>query len=54
MLETVFSILGLIFLLVIAWIIARFVLKVGGCILYFVLTAILAIGIVAILLIFVF
>jgi hypothetical protein len=54
MLETIFSILGLIALLVIVWIVARFLLKIGGCILYVVLTAILAIGILAILFIFVF
>jgi hypothetical protein len=54
MLETIFSILGLIALLVIVWIVARFLLKIGGCVLYAVLTAILAIGILAILFIFVF
>jgi hypothetical protein len=30
MLETIFSILGLIALLVIVWIVARFLLKIGG------------------------
>ena len=54
MLETILSILGLIVLLVIVWVVARFVLKLGGCILSAVLTAILAIGILAILFIFVF
>lgn len=54
MLETIFSILGLIVLLVVAWIVVRFLLRITGCILYTVLTAILAIGIVVILLIFVF
>ncbi len=54
MLETVFSILGLIVLLIVAWIVFRFLLRITSCILYAVLTAFLAIGIVAILLIFVF
>lgn len=54
MLETIFSILGLILLLVIAWIVVRFLLRITGCILYFVLTAILAIGIVVILQVFIF
>jgi len=54
MLETIFSILGLIVLLVVVWIVARFLLRVTGCILYVVLVSILAIGILAILWIFVF
>ena len=54
MLETILSILGLIVLLIVAWVVIRFLLRLTGCVLYFVLTAILAIGVVAILLIFVF
>ena len=52
--DTFISILLLIGLLVVAWIIARYILKVTGCVLYGVLTAILAIGIVIILLVFLF
>ena len=50
----ILSIVGLLLLLVIVWAIAKFVLKLAGRALGCVLTAILAIGILAILLIFVF
>jgi len=51
---TFLSIVGLLLLLVIVWVIAKFVLKLAGRALGCVLTAILAIGILVILWIFVF
>ena len=50
--DTIISIIILIALLAVAWLIARFLLKVTGCILYVVLTGILAIGILIILWLF--
>jgi hypothetical protein len=52
--DTVISIIVLIALLIVAWIIVRFLLKITGCILYAVLTGILAVGILIVLWIFFF
>jgi hypothetical protein len=52
--ETIFSIIGLLLLLVVVWAIAKFVLRLAGRVIGCVLTAILAIGILIILLLFVF
>jgi len=51
---TFLSIVGLILLLVIVWAIARFVLKLAGRAIGCVLTAILAVGILVILWVYVF
>ena len=51
---TFLSVVGLILLLVVVWAIAKFVLKLAGRAIGCVLTAILAIGILVILWIFVF
>lgn len=51
---TFLSVAGLILLLVIVWAIAKFVLKLAGRVIGCVLTAILAIGILIILWVFVF
>ena len=52
--ETILSIIGLLILLVIVWAIAKFVLRLAARTIGCVVTAILAIGILIILLIFVF
>lgn len=52
--NTFLSLIGLLLLLVIVWAVAKFVLKLAGRVIGCVLTAILAIGILVILLIFVF
>jgi hypothetical protein len=52
--NTLIFIIGLLLLLVIVWVIAKFVLKLAGRAIGCVLTAILAIGILVILFIFVF
>ena len=52
--DTIISIIILIAVLVVAYLIVRFLLRITGCILYAVLTGILAIGILIILWIFVF
>ena len=52
--DTFLSIVGLLLLLVIVWAIAKFVLKLAGRAVGCLLTAILAIGILVILWIFVF
>lgn len=52
--DTVFSIIGLLIILVVVWAIAKFVLKLAGRVIGCVLTAILAIGILLILWLFVF
>ena len=52
--DTVISTIVLIALLIVAWIIVRFLLKITGCILYAVLTGILAVGILIVLWIFFF
>jgi type IV secretory pathway VirB6-like protein len=54
LMNTFFSIVGLLLLLVIVWVIARFVLKLAGRVIGCLLTAILAIGILIILWVFVF
>lgn len=52
--DTFISIIGLLLLLVVVWAIAKFVLRLAGRVIGCVLTAILAIGILIILLLFVF
>jgi hypothetical protein len=52
--DTIISILILIAVVVAAWYIVRFLLKITGCVLYAVLTGIVVIGILIILWLFVF
>jgi hypothetical protein len=52
--DTILWIIGLLILLVVVWAIAKFVLKLAGRVIGCVLTAILAIGILLILWLFVF
>ena len=52
--DTILSIIGLLVLLVIVWVVAKFVLKLAARTIGCVVTAIFAIGILIILLIFVF
>ena len=52
--ETILWIIGLIILLVVVWAIAKFLLKLTGRVIGCVLTAIVAIGILLILWLFVF
>ena len=52
--DTILSIIGLLVLLIIVWAIAKFVLKLAARTIGCVVTAILAIGILIILFIFVF
>ena len=52
--DTILWIIGLLVLLVIVWVVAKFVLKLAARTIGCVVTAILAIGILIILLIFVF
>lgn len=52
--DTILSIIGLLVLLVIVWVVAKFVLKLAARTIGCVVTAILAIGILIILFIFVF
>lgn len=52
--ELILSIIGLVILLFVVFAIARFILKLTGQVIGCVLTALVALGILAILLIFVF
>jgi hypothetical protein len=52
--NTFLSFVGLLLLLVIVWAIAKFVLKLAGRAIGCILTAIVAVGIIAILWVFVF
>ncbi|HSR31059.1 MAG TPA: hypothetical protein VLY63_10880 [Anaerolineae bacterium] len=52
--DLIFSIAGLVLLLIVAFVIARFVLRLTTRVIGCVLTAIVGLGILAILLIFVF
>ena len=52
--NTILSIIGLIILLVVVWAVAKFFLKLTGRVIGCVLTALVAIGILIILWIFVF
>ena len=52
--DTILWIIGLLILLVVVWAIAKFVLKLAGRVIGCVLTAILALGILIILWLFVF
>ena len=52
--DLIFSIVGLVLLVVVAFVIARFVLRLTARVIGCVLTAIIALGVIAILLLFVF
>jgi hypothetical protein len=54
MIESLLSCLLLLVLVVVAWYIVKVVLKLTGCIVYGVLTVIVAVGLLVILLLFVF